>query len=175
MADIKEIRFVETVADPNKGFRIGHSQSVFQNNVTFMVTGFKIGGYKIERKDGVVEDTKYADSAQSIVLTTSVGEDLPLNRLLHKKSVIYDAQGSAKVVHAADFKGQLMQHMLILGRRADNSAMLNGSVESVAKHALTFFTGKTLVCKENPGFAKDDKGRLQDLISPCISFSFQTA
>lgn len=173
MADIKEIRFVEAPADPNKGFRIGHSQSVFQNNVTFSVTGYKLGNYAIEKKDGSVENTKYADSSQSIVLTTSVDEDLPLNRLLHKKDVLYDAQGSAHVEHACAFKGDLMRHMLILGRRDDDKAMLNGSVEDVAKHAMKFFNGKDLICKQIDGFAKDDKGKLQDRISPFIQFGWK--
>lgn len=173
MADIKEIRFVEAPADPNKGFRIGHAQSVFQNNVTFTVTGYKLGSYSIEHKDGSIESTKYADSAQSIVLTTSVDEDLPLNRLLHKKDVLYDAQGSAHVEHACSFKGDLMRHMLSLGRRVDNPAMLNGSVEDVAKHALKFFQGKTLICKEISGFAKDDRGKLQDRISPFIQIDWK--
>jgi hypothetical protein len=171
--DIKEIRFVEAPADPNKGFRIGHTQSVFQNNVTFHVTGYKFGSYSIERKNGSVESTKYADSAQSIVLTTSVDEDLPLNRLLHKKDVLYDATGSAHVEHACSFQGDLMRHMLALGRRDDDSAMLKGSVEDVAKHALKFFDGKDLLCKEISGFAKDEKGKLQDRISPFIQFGWK--
>lgn len=171
--DIKEIRFVESPADPNKGFRIGHAQSVFQNNVTFHVTGYKFGNYDIERKNGSVEQTKYADSAQSIVLTTSVDEDLPLNRLLHKKDVLYDAQGSARVEHACSFKGDLMKHMLTLGRRDDDSAMLKGSVEDVAKHALAFFKDKDLICKEISGFAKDEKGKLQDRISPFIQIGWK--
>lgn len=171
--DIKEIRFIESPADPNKGFRIGHAQSVFQNNVTFKVTGYKLGSYSIERKDGSIESNKYADSAQSIVLTTSVDEDLPLNRLLHKKDVLYDAEGSAHVEHACSFKGDLMRHMLTLGRRDDNPAMLKGSVEDAAKHALAFFKDKDLICKEIGGFAKDDKGKLQDRISPFIQFDWK--
>lgn len=171
--DIKEIRFVESPADPDKGFRIGHAPSVFQNNVTLSVTGYKLGNYAIEKKDGSVENTKYADSSQSIVLTTSLDEDLPLNRLLHKKDVLYDAQGSAHVEYACSFKGDLMRHMLTLGRRDDDKAMLNGSVEDVAKHALTFFKDKTLICKEIEGFAKDDKGKLQDRISPFIQFGWK--
>ena len=52
--------------------------------------------------------------------------------------------------------------------------MLVGSAEDVAKHALKFFDGKgDLICRENSGFAKDDKGRLVDLISPNISFGFK--
>ena len=174
MADIKEIRFVEAPADPNKGFRIGHAQSVFQNNVTFHVTGYKLGNYDIEKKDGTVEQTKYADSSQSIVLTVDIDpeETLPLNRLLHKKDVLYDAKGSAFVEYACSFKGDLMHHMLVLGRRDDNPAMLKGSVEEVAKHALKFFQGKTLVCKEISGFAKDEKGKLQDRISPFIQIDW---
>lgn len=173
MADIQEIRFVEAPADPNKGFRIGHVQSVFQNNVTFTVTGYKLGNYAIEKKDGTVESTKYASSSQSVVLKTSVDEDLPLNRLLHKKDVVYDAQGSAHVEHACSFKGDLMRHMLTLGRREDDPAMLKGSVEEVAKHALKFFEGKALICKEISGFAKDSTGKLRDRISPFIQFGWK--
>ena len=179
MADIKndilDIKFVEAPADPNKGFRIGHAPSVFQNNVTFKVTGYKLGNYDIEKKDGSVEKTRYADSSQSIVLTVDIDpeEMLPLNRLLHKKDVLYDATGAAHVEHACSFKGDLMKHMLTLGRRDDDSAMLKGSVEDVAKHALKFFQGKTLICKEISGFAKDDKGRLQDRISPFIQFGWK--
>ena len=170
MSDIKEIRFVEANADPNKGFRIGHAPSVFQNNVTFKVTGTKLGSYEIEKKDGTVTKTKYADSSQSVVLTVDIDqkETLPLNRLLHKKDVLYDASGNAHVEYACAFRGELMRHMLELGRRADDSAMLNGSVEAAAAHAKKFFDGKTFICKEIPGFAKDSQGRLQDRISPFI-------
>lgn len=173
MADVQEIRFVEAPADPNKGFRIGHAQSVFQNNVTFTVTGYKLGSYQIIDDAGNVSKTKYSDSAQNIVLTTSVDEDLPLNRLLHKKTVIYDAQGSAKVIHSCDFQAPLMKHMLQLGRRTDNASMLVGTVEEVAKHAKKFFDNKTIVVQEHSGFAKDDKGKLVTLISPCVSFHFK--
>lgn len=175
MADIKEIRFVEAPADPDKGFRIGHAPSVFQNNVTFTVQGYKFGNYEIENKDGSISSTKYANTSQSIVLTTSVGEDLPLNRLLHKKDVLYDAQGSAHVEYASSFRGALMKHLLQLGRRDDDSSMLKGSMEEVGKHALKFFEGKTLICKESPyRYAKDDKGKLVDRISPFIAFDWQS-
>lgn len=173
MADIKEIRFVEAPADPNKGFRIGHALSVFQNNVTFKVTGYKLGNYSVEKKDGTVEQTKYADSSQSIVLKTSVDEDLPLNRLLHKKDILYDAHGDARVEYACSFKGDLMRHMLALGRREDDSAMLKGTIEQVAAHALAFFNGKDLICKEISGFAKDEKGKLQNRISPFVQFCWK--
>jgi hypothetical protein len=102
-----------------------------------------------------------------------VDEDLPLNRLLRKKDVLYDAEGSAHVEHACSFKGDLMRHMLMLGRREDDSAMLKGSVEEVAKHALTFFKDKDLICKEISGFAKDEKGKLQDRISPFIQIGWK--
>ena len=173
MAGINEIRFVEAPADPNKGFRIGHAQSVFQNNVTFKVTGYKLGSYEITDDAGNTSKTKYADTAQNIVLKTSVDEDLPLNRLLHKRVVIYDAQGSATVVHSCDFQAPLMKHMLQLGRRTDNASMLVGTVEDVAKHALKFFGDKDIVVQEHSGFAKDDKGKLVTLISPCVSFHFK--
>lgn len=173
MSDIKDIRFIEAPADPNKGFRIGNTKSVFQNNVTFTVTGYKLGNYSVEKKDGTVESTKYADSSQNIVLKTSVDEDLPLNRLLHKKDILYDAHGDARVEYACSFKGDLMRHMLLLGRREDDSAMLKGTVEQVATHALKFFDGKTLICKEISGFAKDDKGKLQDRISPFIQIGWK--
>ena len=167
------INFIQADADANKGFRIGHAQSVFQNNVTFTVTGYKLGSYEVVGKDGSVSKTKYADSAQNILLTTSVGEDLPLNRLLHKKDVLYNAKGEAKVVYGSNFRAALTEHLLKLGRRTDDSAMLNGSVESVAKHAVTFFGTRVLICRENPGFAKDDKGKLVDRISPFITIEFQ--
>ena len=170
MADIKNITFVEGAADSNKGFRIGHAQSMFQNNVTYKVTGYKLGSYQIEHNNGEVSKTKYADSAQSIVFTTSVDEDLPLNRLLHKKTVLYDAKGSAHIIYGSDFGAQLYQHLLQLGRRDDDPSMLKGSAEDVAKHALKFFDGKEMVCRANEGFfAKDDKGMLQSLISPSIT------
>lgn len=171
--EIKNITFVEGEADPEKGFRIGHAQSVFQNNVTFTVTGYKIGSYAIEYKDGTTSSTKYADTAQNIVLTTSLDENLPLNRLLHKKAVLYDAQGAARVEYACSFRGELERYMLQLGRRENDSAMLKGSVEDVAKHALKFFKDKSLICSEISGFAKDEQGRLQDRISPFIQFGFQ--
>lgn len=174
MSDIKEIRFVETTEGADKAFRIGHTPSVFQNNVTFHVTGVKRGNYEIEKKDGTVTKTKYADTTQSIVLVVDIDdkETLPLNRLLHKKEVVYDAQGSARVEYACDFRGDLMRHMLQLGRRTDDPSLLVGTIEQVAAHALKFFTGKTFICKEVSGiFAKDERGKLQDRISPFIQIA----
>jgi hypothetical protein len=51
--------------------------------------------------------------------------------------------------------------------------MLKGSAEDVAKHALAFFKDKDLICKEISGFAKDEKGKLQDRISPFIQFGWK--
>lgn len=173
MTDIKEIRFVETTEGADKAFRIGRTPSVFQNNVTFHVTGVKRGNYEIEKKNGTVEHTKYSETTQSLVLVVDIDdkETLPLNRLLHKKEVLYDAQGAAHVEYACDFRGDLMQHMLLLGRRTDDPALLVGTIEQVAAHALKFFKDKTFICKEISGFAKDEKGKLQDRISPFIQIT----
>lgn len=167
------IKFIESAADSNKGFRIGGQQSLFVNNVTFTVTGVKFGNYQVVKDDGSVESTKYASTSQAILLTTSIGEDLPLTRLLNRRRVIYDKDGQASVVESCDFKADLRAHLESLGRRADSPDMLNGTVESVGNHALKFFTGKTLICKEVNGLGRDDKNRLVPLLSPCIQFSFK--
>ena len=167
------IKFQEASADPNKGFRIGREQSLFVNNVTFQVTGVKFGNYQQIADDGSVTPTKYASSSQSILLETSLGEPLPLSRLLNKRRVIYQPDGSAHIVDSATFKGPLRAHLESLGRRDTDSAMLKGSVEDVAKHALKFFDGKTLIVSEIDGLGRDDKNRLVPLLSPCIQFSFQ--
>lgn len=165
MANI--ITFVEAPADSNKGFRIGRPESLFRNNVTFTVTGYKFGNYTVNGAQ-----TTYSATSQAILLTTSLGEDLPLNRLLKGRKVIYHEDGSAHIVEIAIFKADLMAHMLKLGRRSDNPEMLVGSVEDAAKQALQFFTGKTIVCKEETYFAKDDSGRLVPG-APTVQFSFQ--
>jgi len=149
------ITFVEAPADSTKGFRIGRPESLFRNNVTFTVTGYKFGNYQV---DG--HDTQYAGISQSILLTTSIGEDLPLNRLLKGRKIVYDNKGEAHIVEMATFKAELLQHMLTLGRREDTPDLLKGTVEDAAKHALKFFTGKTLKTLESTYFAKDDSGRL---------------
>lgn len=160
------ITFVETPADSTKGFRIGRPESLFKNNVTFTVTAFKCGNYKIDGKD-----TLYAGVSQAVILKTSIGEDLPLNRVLKGRKVVYDEKGTAHIVDMATFKADLMQHMLDLGRRDDNPDLLKGSVEDAAKHALKFFEGKTITVTESTYFAKDDSGRLVPG-APTIQFSF---
>lgn len=167
------INFIEAAADTNKGFRIGREQSLFASNVVFTITGVKFGNYRITRDDGKVEDTKYASTSQIILFTTSLGEDLPLNRLLNKRRIIYDKDGHASVVESCDFKAQLRQHLESLGRRDDAPDMLKGTVEEVANHALKFFKDKELICNEVPGLGRDDKNRLVPLLAPCIQFSFK--
>lgn len=167
------INFIQSEADANKGFRIGREQSLFASNVTFTVTGVKFGNYQIVKDDGKVEDTKYASTSQTILLTTSLGEDLPLSRLLNRRRIIYDADGHASVVESCDFKAPLRAHLEALGRRTDDSSMLKGSVKEVADHALRFFAGKTIVCKEVPGLGRDNNNRLVPLLSPCIQFTFK--
>lgn len=167
------INFIPAEADSQKGFRIGREQSLFAGNVTFKVAGVKFGNYQIVRDDGRTEDTKYASTSQTILLTTDLGEDLPLSRLLNKRRIIYDKDGHASVVESCDFKAPLRAHLESLGRRADDSSMLKGSVKKVADHALKFFEGKTLICNEVPGFGRDDRNRLVPLLSPCIQFSFK--
>lgn len=166
------INFIEKDADPKKGFRIGREQSLFQNNVVFTITGVKFGNYEIRGDDGSVKETSHASTSQSILLTTSVGEDLSLSRLLHKTMMIYKKDGDANPVPACTFRAPLREHLETLGRRDDDSAMLKGTVKEVADHALKFFEGKTLICKEVEGFGRDNKNKLVPLLSPCIQFSF---
>lgn len=160
------IIFVEAPADPNKAFRIGRPESLFKNNVTFTVTGFKFGNYQINGGN-----SQFADISQAVLLTTSIGEDLPLNRLMKGRKVVYDSHGDAFIVDTATFKAELMKHMLDLGRRDDNPELLKGSVEDAAKHALQFFAGKTLKVTEEAYFARDDKGKLVPG-APTIQFTF---
>ena len=160
------ITFVEAPADSTKSFRIGRPESLFKNNVTFTVTGFKFGNYTIDGKD-----TLFAGVSQAILLQTSLNEDLPLNRLLKGRKVVYDDKGTAHIVDMSTFKSDLMQHMLTLGRRDDNPDLLKGTVEDAAKHALKFFDGKTIKVSETTYFAKDDSGRLVPG-APTIQFSF---
>ena len=167
------IIFNQAPADSNKGFRMGHEQSLFVNNVTFTVTGVKYGNYQEKKADGSLVDTKYATTSQAILLETNIGEDLPLNRLLHKRRVIYDKDGQASIVESASFKAELRQHLESLGHRTDDPSMLVGSVEQVGQHAMKFFEGKVLQCVEHPGFGRDDKNHLVPLLSPCIQFTFQ--
>ena len=167
------IKFNEGPADPNKGFRIGQQASLFVNGAEFQITGYKLGNYTVIADDGSESQTKYASTSQSIVFTTSLGEDLPLNRLLNKRRVIYDADGKASVIESANFKAQLRAHLESLGRRADAHDMLVGTADDVAKHAIKFFEGKTLYCQGFDGFGKDNRGRLQPLLSPAIQFQFK--
>lgn len=160
------ITFVEAPADPNKAFRIGRPESLFRGNVTFTVTGYKFGTYKV---DG--NDSQFAGVSQSVLLTTSLGEDLPLNRLMKGRKVVYDEHGDAHIVDAATFKADLLQHMLDLGRRDDNPELLKGTVEDAAKHALKFFEGKTLKVTEAAYYARDDRNKLVPG-APTIQFSF---
>lgn len=162
------IIFIPAEADNNKGFRIGAPQSVFQPNVTFTVTGVKFGNYQV---DG--SDTKFASSSQQILLTTSVDEDIPLNRLLRNRRVVYDEHELATIVYAFEHHTALQAHLETLGRRDEDSAMLKGSVKDVADHALKFFKDKTLVCVDKSGFMRNDKGKLVPEITPTIQITFK--
>lgn len=171
------IKFIEEANDPNKGFRIGGEQSLFQNNVTFTVTGYKLGNYQITKDDGTVESTKYASEAQQIMLVCDLGggvtEELPINRLLKKRVLCYDKHDTAKVIEVCRFKAELTRHVEAIGRREDNSAYLKSSVEEVAKHAVKFFDGKKIQCHEEADcFAHDSEGKLVARTSPVIVFDF---
>lgn len=163
------IIFKEAGADPSKGFRMGGAQSVLVNNVTFTVTGVKFGNYEIVNDDNTVEQTKYASKAQQILISTSVGEDISLGRLLKGRRLVYHADGSAFVIDACSFKAKLIEHMESLGRRADDSMMLNGSTEEVGNHAMKFFKDKTFQVREVPEcFGRDAKNKLVPLLSPAV-------
>lgn len=159
------IKFVEAPASADKGFRMGRPESLFKDNVTFTVTGVKFGNYTI---DGA--ETKYADVAQAILFTTSIGEDLNINRLLKGRKVVYLEDGTAKIVDSCTFKADFLKHMETLGRREDNTDLLKGTVEVVGNHAKKFFDGKTIKVSEAIYFAKDDKNRLVPG-SPTVQFS----
>lgn len=171
------IKFNEEANDPNKGFRIGGEQSLFQNNVVFTITGYKLGNYQIIKDDGTVETTKYASEAQQIMLVCDLGggvtEDLPINRLLKKRTLCYDKHDVAKVVEICRFKADLMRHMETLGRDEKNPAYFKGDTKSVAEHAMKFFDSKKIQCHEEPDcFAHDSEGKLVARTTPVITFDF---
>ena len=168
MATVRNITFVKADADPNKGFSMGRTPSLFVNNVVFTITGVKFGNYLL---DGKPSDT--SEKAQAILLTTSVGEDISLRRLLRNRRVIYDKDGTAQVLPAFREQAELQQHLESLGRRDDDSTLLKGSVEEVANHALKFFEGKTLIVVEVPALVRDDKGKLAAPFAPIIQFGFK--
>jgi hypothetical protein len=168
------IIFVESAADADKGFRLGNKQSLFVNNVTFKVTGFKLGHYNVAEGGGTPTPTKHSDKCQSIILTTDLGEDLPLNRLLHKRRVCYDNNGQAVVVPSATFQSELLAFIEQIGRRPDDPAMIVGSAESVAKKVLDeYFNGKTIHCHERNYLLRDKDNKLVAPLSPIIQFSFE--
>lgn len=162
------IVFIPAEADNNKGFRIGAPKSVFQPNVTFTVTGVKFGNYQV---DG--NATKYAGTSQAILFETSVGEDIPLNRLLHNRRVVYNEQELATIVWSFEHHDALRTHLETLGRRDEDSTMLKGTVKQVADKALEFFQGKTLICVDKSGFMRNDKGKLVAEITPTVQISFK--
>lgn len=149
------ITFVEAPVDPNKSFYFGRPESLFKDGAEFTVTGYKIGNYVIDGKD-----SQNATVAQAILLTTDLGEDLPLNRVLKGRKVVFDDQGKASVIARSTFQAELRAHMLKLGRREDNPELLQGTAEDAAKHAKAFFDSKKVFCVGQTFFAKDEKGRL---------------
>lgn len=153
MANI--VTFVEGPADPNKSFFFGRPESLFKDGSEFSVTGYVIGNYTI---DG--EPSQNAAVSQAVLLKTDLGEDLPLNRVLKGRKVVYDELGKASVVPRSTFQTELQQHMLKLGRREDNPELLKGTAEDAAKHAVTFFQNKKVYCIGKTFFAKDEKGKL---------------
>ena len=167
------IKFIEASADDGKGFRLGFKPSVFVNGVTFKVTGYKLGSYEVTADDGTKSASKYADKAQNIIFTTDVGEDLPLNRLLHKRKVCYDRDNKAVVVASCDFQQDLLRHLESLGRRPNDDAMLVGSAKAVAEHALAFFKDKSIYSHEHDLLVRDKNNKLVAPLSPIIVMSFE--
>ena len=101
------IVFVEAPASASKGFRAGRPESLFKNNVTFTITGKKFGNYTV---DGA--ESKYSDVAQAILLKTSIGEALNINRFFKGRKVVYLQNGYAKIIECATYRPD--SHVLVL-------------------------------------------------------------
>lgn len=161
------IIFTQEAPSAEMRFRIGREQSLFQNGVQFSIALYQLG-----RWSGTSQD----EGSQSIVLVGKLpdGSEIPevisVNRFLRKK-ILFDADGKMKVVPTATFADELRSHLELLGRDETDSRYLKGSADQVAKHILSFFAGKTLLCTLIPGlFGKDKEGRLYD--ASFVQFSF---
>lgn len=157
------INFKLEARDESKGFRAGRPQSVLVNGVTFTIKGYKLGRY---------EGTSQDEKSQSILLTTSVNEDINVNRFLNGRKIIFDEDGKAHPFEVAEFRNLLQDHLNTLGRREDDPSYIVGTADDVAKHLLTFFKDKTIVCEAVPGFVRDKDNRLVVPFNDIIRFRF---
>ena len=157
------IKFIAESANPSKGFRVGRTPSVLIGGVEFQINGYELGRYS-----GTTQDA----NSQSILLKTSVGESVNVNRFINSDRVFLDEEGKAFRAQLCNFAPQLLEVLNAIGRRADDDSYLIGSAEDVAKKVVAFFAGKTIVCEDVNGvFLRDKNGKLY---SPrVVKFAFK--
>lgn len=158
--------FVEEGRDESKHFRAPRKQSLFVNGVTFAITGYRLGRY-----DGSSQDPK----SQSVLLLTTLGEELNINRLLYCKRVVYSSDGLAKSISVCKFRQELVDHLDKLERDPSDDRFYAGAADDVAKHIVKFFEGKTIGCVEIPDvFVKyKDDTKLHIPGQPFVEFKFE--
>lgn len=165
-----QFTFSQTAGDGGFKFR---EQSIFRDGLSFTITGAKTGVWQDETGNVVNKD-----GSNSIRLTTSLGEEINLNRFLNKKRVVYSDTGRASILYDAEFRSELLAFLETkIGRNSTNSAFLNGTAKSVADRLVAeFFAGKTIVCKkaENVFFktVKDGVERLEAPYDDIVTFAF---
>ena len=157
------IKFIAESANPSKGFRVGRTPSVLIGGVEFTITGYELGRYS-----GTTQDA----NSQSILLKTSVGESVNINRFLNSDRIFFDADGKIFKTQLCSFAPQLHELCSKIGRRPDDDSYLVGTAEDVAKRFVEFFNDKTIVVEDvNDVFRKDKEGRLY--APTVVKFSFK--
>ena len=152
------IKFVQRNSTENQRVYAYNNTNLFKGGVEFQIVGALVGNYIVNGGE-----TERAANRQWVVFQTSLdnGPDglLPLNRLLRGKRVVYQADGLAKTVRLAPFGDELRAHLVeTLG--VDDEGCFDAAPEVVAETAKQWFQGKTIVCEDATGFAKDKDGKL---------------
>lgn len=169
--------FKFTPTDGNGRFRAIGKPSLFAEGIEFTLKGVVTGTWhdaqgKLMNKEG----------RESIRFQTSLseGEDgqISLTRFF-QRFVAYDANRKLKVLNRSDFTAELAQFLNEkVGFDEADPTLFKGTAKEVGEKALTFFTGKTIVCKPVTDIFfrnTDDKGneRYDAPYEPVIQFSIK--
>lgn len=169
--------FTFTKTDGNGRFRAIGRPSLFTEGVEFTLTGVVTGQWhdansKLINKEG----------CESIRFQTSLsnGEDgqISLTRFF-QRFVAYDSHRKLKVLNRSDFTQELSKFLTEkIGFDEADRTLFKGTAKEVGEKALTFFTGKTIVCKPVTDIFfrnTDDKGNehFDPPYESVIQFSFK--
>lgn len=159
-------------------FKAPRQSSIFTDGVEFTIVKTITGVWTND--SGTVINK---DDSNSIRFETSLSSNqddlLNINRLVGKKTVVYDQNGRASILYAADFHEKLRNFLEEkVGRDESDKRFYKGTAKQIGDRVVSeFFAGKTIVCREVPNiFFKTVKDGVEKLEAPydaVIVFSFK--